>query len=124
MNNIALVTLDDALNKAITLLFQEHYHIFKIELSEDFGFASKEKPVDVLIIDLQSLDWENLKLITLLKKVYDNLLIILLYDLKAPDNLRNELFQIADIMFRKPFNNQLLINAVSDFLNSKNKNEN
>ena len=114
--NIALASSDNALDKALMILFQYDYHIFTIDLNSQLGSSLADKTIDLLIIDVKSIDKENLKRISLLKKLYSNLPIIMLYDLKIPHHIKSDLFQFADVMFRKPFSNLQLMNAVDNFL--------
>lgn len=117
MKNIGIASSDNVLDKAIGLLFQDRYQIFVIEINEQLSSSLKKKSVDLLIIDLMSIDMEGLKLVNLFKKIHFDLPVILLYDLKMPGEIKPDLFQLADVMLRKPFRNQQLISAVSGFLN-------
>ncbi len=116
MKTIAFASKDQALGQAIELLFQNTYQIVGLETFEKNADGLDLKPIDLLIIDVKSMDEQILKKIFLLKKMKANLPIIMLYDLKVPEYIKSDLFPLADVMFRKPFSNQQLLSAVNDFL--------
>lgn len=119
MKTIALASRDQALDQALTILFQNNYQIVSLsEIGKEL-LNSGLKTIDLVIIDVKAIDEEILKMILLLKKMVANLPIIMLYDLKVPEYVKSDLFPLADVMFRKPFSNQQLMSAVNDFLEPK-----
>ncbi|NOZ60788.1 MAG: hypothetical protein GXO74_03820 [Calditrichaeota bacterium] len=116
MKTIALASKDQALDQAISLLFKGRYQITGLNSIDKNSNLLDLNPIDLLIVDVKAIDEDVLKKIFLLKKMKTNLPIIMLYDLKVPEYVKSDLFPLADVMFRKPFSNQQLLNAVNDFL--------
>jgi len=100
----------------MNFLLQDHFNIIKVELNERFNQSLDNHLIDLLIIDVSDIMFDELNVLRLLKKMQPNLAIILLYDLKVAENIKDDLFHIADAMFRKPFNNQQVLNAVGSFV--------
>ncbi|HDP97559.1 MAG TPA: response regulator [bacterium] len=117
MKNIAIASSDSALDQAIMFLLQDNYHIFNIQLNDQLANSLQNKSIDLLIVDLKSINPESMGLIQIIKRLQPNLPVVMLYDLKMPEKFVVDFFQMADLMLRKPFSNQQLINAVSTFLN-------
>ncbi len=124
MKNIAITSVDKALDSALNFLFQDQFNVVPIELNERLASYWRNYSIDLLIIDLNAIDVDNINMLGLLKKIHNNLPIIILYDLKIPENLKYDLYQFADAMFRKPFNNDQIKSAVHSFLKTKNSNMN
>lgn len=118
MEKIAIASSDSALNTALSFLFQDHYTTVSIELNSQFVALMQHENFELLIIDSNVIDDEALKTVRLLKKINASLSVIVLYDLTAPRNFEKELYNIADVMFRKPFSNKQLLDAVQNFFNS------
>jgi len=118
MKKIVIASMDSALNTALGFLFQNKYSTMPIELNSRFISVMQNDNIELLIIDSNIIDEEGLKTVELLKKINSALPVIALYDMSAPRRFEKELYNIADVMFRKPFSNKQLIDTVQNFIES------
>ncbi|MFZ5517520.1 MAG: response regulator [Candidatus Zhuqueibacterota bacterium] len=118
MKKIVIASTDSALNTALNFLFQDRYSTMSIELNSRFISIMQDENIELLIIDSNIIDEEGLKTVGLLKKINSSLPVIALYDMSAPRHFEKELYNIADVMFRKPFSNKQLIDTVQNFIES------
>ena len=121
MKKIVVASSDNALNKALAFLFQDYYNTIPIELNSQFVSMMQNDNIELLIIDSNTIDDEGLEIVRLLKKINSSLPVIVLYNLSAPRNFEKDLYNIADVMFRKPFSNKQLLSAVQNFVDSNTK---
>ncbi len=112
ISNIALYSNDQVFSETITMILGKRFSHIEQFCSGKLLQLVHNNQIDLLLVDADSLTAEDLRSLQFLRRLRCQLLILTFYGIEQHGKIKQELYSLADVLVRKPFDNQLLLSMI------------
>ncbi len=115
---IVLFTRDNVLSETLDSVVRIHLSDAELKSIRELGESRQLADFRILLLDADSLSADDYRLIAYLQKINPHLHLLLLNGLDQKEPYHDEIYSRANVIFRKPFDNKLLIGVIENILES------
>ena len=112
ISNIALYSNDQVFSETITMILGKRFFYIEQFCSGKLLQLVHNSQIDLLLVDADSLTAEDLRSLQFLRKLRRQLLILTFYGIEQQGKIKQDLYSLADVLVRKPFDNRLLLSVI------------
>jgi DNA-binding NtrC family response regulator len=115
--SVLVFSPDADLAKFLLLNLEDRFHIVREHTLEEFERAMLEVPPDLVLVDLYAFSADIIKQLDIVRKIASSIPIIVLRAyLTLSSEMNNSIDELADIVFYKPVDVELITQAIEDLL--------